>query len=460
MNLMIERAFIMALLLSISGFVFCAIFLPFEKLAYKWTSAKTMVYVNTIALFSFVIPLYFAVSIKDGSERAFMRSNLIVYRDIGGYDGFVSNVRERTNLEYLGIIWLIGVAAFLIYYVWRYIRLVCSVRKSMFSINDDLWHVKFSGIKNEKEVSNVSLVGCCNISTPCTIGMRKKYIVIPAHMIAFFDEEEVGFILEHEFYHVMHRDLLWKLVVLLLNCLNWFNPLYYFLRKNLSEWTEAACDEEVTKNFTKGQKRKYCELIIKVLELEQSRRKGELFSVGFVGLDIKNYKRRMTKIMRKSGKNSMLGKAAVASFAMLSMFCGNAVAKEADVPVNMLFSRNVEIVKAGELEEVDAADIQMEDAFERNTPINTENLVEFELCNTEDTTYEIIYRDKVTDMPEQEQIDPQHVHNLVDTTIKEHKKMSDGSCVTTYYEGQKCTSCGKSWKGDVINVVTMAKCTH
>lgn len=70
MNLMIERAFIVALLLSISGFVFCAIFLPFEKIAYKWTSARTMVYVNTVALFSFVTPLYFVISLRDGSEKA------------------------------------------------------------------------------------------------------------------------------------------------------------------------------------------------------------------------------------------------------------------------------------------------------------------------------------------------------------------------------------------------------
>ena len=69
MNLIIERAFIVALLLSISGFVFCAIFLPFEKIAYKWTSARTMVYVNTVALFSFVTPLYFVISLRDGSEN-------------------------------------------------------------------------------------------------------------------------------------------------------------------------------------------------------------------------------------------------------------------------------------------------------------------------------------------------------------------------------------------------------
>ncbi len=103
--------------------------------------------------------------------------------------------------------------------------------KSMFYVQDDLWHETFCKIKDSNQVSNVSLIGCYNISTPCTIGIRKRYIVIPAYMIAFFDEEEIGFILEHEFYHVKHRDLLRKLLVLFLNCLNWFNPLYYLFVK-------------------------------------------------------------------------------------------------------------------------------------------------------------------------------------------------------------------------------------
>ena len=112
MNLMIERAFIVALLLSISGFVFCAIFLPFEKIAYKWTSARTMVYVNTVALFSFVTPLYFVISLRDGSEKAFIQSDLLIHQDISGYDGFIYNVRDQIHMEYLGTIWLIGVIGF------------------------------------------------------------------------------------------------------------------------------------------------------------------------------------------------------------------------------------------------------------------------------------------------------------------------------------------------------------
>lgn len=68
-----------ALLLSVSGFVFCAIFLPFERLHIDGLPARTMATINTIALLSFVIPLYFVVSIKDGSEKAFREMHLLVY---------------------------------------------------------------------------------------------------------------------------------------------------------------------------------------------------------------------------------------------------------------------------------------------------------------------------------------------------------------------------------------------
>lgn len=174
MNLMIERAFMIALLLSVSGFVFCAIFLPFEKLAYRWTSARMMAVINTIALFSFVIPLYFVVSIRDGSEKTFREMHLLVYSDGGGFDSFVYGVRDRIHMEYFATIWLIGVIGFFLYYVWSYIRLLRAVKKSMFMVQDDIWYGIFCEIKDRSHISDVSLVGCCNIATPCTIGVRKK----------------------------------------------------------------------------------------------------------------------------------------------------------------------------------------------------------------------------------------------------------------------------------------------
>lgn len=163
--------------------------------------------------------------------------------------------------------------------------------------------------------------------------------------------------------------------------------------------------------------------------------------------------------MKKNGTGGMLGKVTVATVAMMSMFCGNAVAKEADVPVNMMFSKNVEIVETGEFEEVDDSEIMDNLDFQTDS---FANMSEFVPCDTNDTTYEIIYNGKVTFVSDlgQGQIEPKHVHNIVDITLKEHKKNSNGSCKTTYYEGKKCTVCGTTWKGDVIKTVTEDPCMH
>ena len=461
MSLMIDRAFIAVLLLSISGFVFCTVFLPFERYAYKHCSAKTMVFANTAALFAFIIPFYFVVSLGDGSEKEFINGSLLVYEDVSEYGGFVSFVRDFGITEYLGTIWLIGMTIYLISHLFSYISFVGNIRNNMFIIKDDIWFSKFTEIKKEKDLSNVSIIGCINISTPCTIGIKTKFIVVPAYMMNSFEDMEIDYILRHEIYHVSHGDLLRKILMMALNCANWFNPLYYILRERLSEWMEVACDEEITKDFDKNQRMKYCQLILKILELERNRKEEIKFSIGFAGFDVKNYKRRMTKIMKRNQANSILGKVTVASVVMISMISGNVVAKAADVPVNQMFSRNTEVVTTEEVEVVESVDAFAEEDYQYIEYESAGEFVELNVSSLKNATYEVIYEDgtveKLSDAPKSE---ARHAHTLVDVTIKEHKKASDGSCTTTYYDGKKCSSCGATWKGDVINVVTMKKCTH
>lgn len=461
MSLMIDRAFIAVLLLSISGFVFCSIFLPFERYGYKYCSAKMMVFANTAALFAFIIPFYYIVSVKDGSESKFINSNLLVYEDTSKYGEFVGRFRELGIVEYLSIIWLIGMIIFLICHLFSYISFVGNIRKNMFIIKDDIWFSKFAEIKIEKNLSDVSIIGCSNISTPCTVGIKTKFIVVPAYMMNSFDGMEIDYILRHEIYHVSHGDLPRKILMMVLNCANWFNPLYYILRERLSEWMEAACDEEITKDFDKNQRIKYCQLILKILELERSRRAEIKFSIGFAGFDVKNYKRRMMKIMKRNQVNSIWGKVTVASVVLVSMISGNVVAKAADVPVNQMFSRNAEVVTTEEVEVVESEDVFIADEYGYIEYESTEEFVELSVSSLGNVIYEVIYKDgtveKLSDVPNAEE---RHAHTLVDVTIKEHKKASDGSCTTTYYDGSKCSSCGATWKGDVIQVLTKVKCTH
>lgn len=460
--MMIERVFIMSLLMSISGFVFCAIFIPFEKFACKLIPSRTMVSINTLAVLSFVIPLYFIISIKDGSEYALTHYNLLVYQDVGGYDNFVCNVREHVNVRYLKMIWFVGALILLFYYLLKYLCLLHKVRKEAFCICDDFWSVKFHEIKNQKHISNVYLVGCCSISTPCTVGVRNRYIVIPSYMINAFDEEEIEFILDHEFYHVVNDDLLRKLFIMILSCLCWFNPLYYLLWKNISEWAEIVCDGEVTKNYSKEQRRRYCRLILKVLEFGDNKSIKEIFIVRFDGLYVKNYQRRLMKIMKQNKTSSMIGRITVISVLLTAMFCSTVVAKEADMPVHMLFSRNVDMVNSSEIDVIDSDEMQMKEDFQGITVQNMGDFKETVLVNTQDITYMIIDSQKEISALEQleNQIELTHEHNLVDVTIEEHKKNKDGSCVTKYYKGQKCTVCGKLLKGSLIRTITDVECTH
>ena len=463
MELIVNRIFICVLLLSISGFISSSIYLILEKNLYKLTSAKFMVFTNTVVLFSFVIPFYYLFSIMDGSEGSFIDYDLIVFEGQNEYNNVVASARDIfPYIDYIDNIWFIGVLVFIAMKILMYLYTVTRIKRKSFVIQSDVWASAFEKIMGKYTTQNVLLMGNSETTSPFTVGILHKYIVIPAIMINALDEEEIEFVLSHECYHASQNDVGRKVLMIVLNCLNWFNPLFYFLKDNLSAWMEIACDEAVTERFDGRQKRKYAALIIKSLELENIRNKSHLYCVCYSGNNVKHYKRRIVEIMGEKKRNGLHGKVFVSALAVFSLTCSNVVAKAADIPVNMMFSNNVQVAKLGEFEEIQIDEMRTDLEFKGKNPSDLGNFVKFDVRDTEDTTYEIIYNDNIKNKVEQmqNQIEPQHVHKIVDITLKEHKKNSDGSCKTTYYEGRKCTVCGAIWKGDVINVVTMAKCTH
>lgn len=463
MELIVNRIFICVLLLSISGFISSSIYLILEKNLYKLTSAKFMVFANTVVLFSFVIPFYYLVSIMDGSEGSFIDYDLIVFEGQNEYNNVVASARDIfPYIDYIDNIWFIGVLVFIAMKILMYLYTVTRIKRKSFVIQSDVWASAFEKIMGKYTTQNVLLMGNSETTSPFTVGILHKYIVIPAIMINALDEEEIEFVLSHECYHASQNDVGRKVLMIVLNCLNWFNPLFYFLKDNLSAWMEIACDEAVTERFDGRQKRKYAALIIKSLELENIRNKSHLYCVCYSGNNVKHYKRRIVEIMGEKKRNGLHGKVFVSALAVFSLTCSNVVAKAADIPVNMMFSNNVQVAKLGEFEEIQIDEMRTDLEFKGKNPSDLGNFVKFDVRDTEDTTYEIIYNDNIKNKVEQmqNQIEPQHVHKIVDITLKEHKKNSDGSCKTTYYEGRKCTVCGAIWKGDVIQVVTQPKCQH
>lgn len=102
---MIDRAFSAVWLLSISGVMFCAIFLPFEKLTFRLTSAKTMITVNTAALFTFILLFYFIDALFIAkSEYLFRNYHVLVFEDRSMYENAIGFVWEWDFVKHLS--WL------------------------------------------------------------------------------------------------------------------------------------------------------------------------------------------------------------------------------------------------------------------------------------------------------------------------------------------------------------------
>lgn len=344
MELIINRAFVCVLLLSVSGFIASSIYLLLEKFLYRITSARFMVIINTVVLLAFVIPFYFPVSILDGSEYCFMHYELVIMKGADRCSNLAAYWRSTfPYLHCIDMIWIAFVVLFLVTKIILYAYTISRIKRKCFAIESDNWLDTFENIRLERPKQNVLLVASNDTRSPFTVGIIHKYIVIPAVMINTLDEEEIDFILRHEYCHALRNDVARKVIMVVFGCLNWFNPLYFLLKENLSTWIEIACDETVTKHFDERQRKKYAGLIIKVLSLENIPKEKHFYCICYSSDRIKSYKRRILEVLQEKKGTGTLGKILVSVLTIFSLIFGNMIAKEADIPVNMFFSDKVAV---------------------------------------------------------------------------------------------------------------------
>lgn len=130
-------------------------------------------------------------------------------------------------------LWLVGIAALLIYSVVSIILLKRQLRGAMFT----------EGNIYEAE----------NLKTPFVLGFIRPKIYIPAGLSA----EERSYIILHEQTHIRRFDHLVKLFAFLVLCVHWFNPLIWIAFILLTADMEMSCDERVLKEMGSDIKKAY-----------------------------------------------------------------------------------------------------------------------------------------------------------------------------------------------------------
>ncbi|ADL50235.1 M56 family metallopeptidase [Clostridium cellulovorans] len=110
--------------------------------------------------------------------------------------------------------------------------------------------------------SNIRLARNKFIKTPMALGIFRPCIIIPDDD---FDENQIRNILLHEVSHLNRFDITIKWLTMIVTSIHWFNPLMYFIKKEINKACELACDENVIKGLNSQEKQAYGDTLIAVV---------------------------------------------------------------------------------------------------------------------------------------------------------------------------------------------------
>lgn len=465
---MINWAFITVLLLSIAGGVSSLFFILLEKVIYEKTDASFLVKIHTLMLFTFVVPTYKLFGLFDGSEAQFIYQQTAIFMEDNLQSKIFHSLNDVEAIHYLDEIWIFGVVLFLGKKIITYIAMISKIRKDSIPITEGYWCATLQGVRTEMGISNkVLLVESMKVREPCVTGIGEKYIIIPTELLGVFSQQEIKIILAHELMHIKRKDLLLKLLILGLNSLNWFNPLYYIIKNNLNKWMEARCDEQLSMRLTKEEQRSYVSTLIHTLEI-QMKREEEIgkYAMHFGG-EAELLKRRIEIIMKKKGMSQFGYKALVSAMTLCAVFSGSVVAKAADAPVNRLLVDNTHVVQqegdARIVESMISSCVGELDAHTFEERILLGEIEPFAFQDSESVTYEIQYINEADALlfNNLQNISTRDIlHNLVDVFFVEHYKHTDGACTNWYYNAKRCSKCGQVWIADLVETRVQERCNH
>ncbi|MGB8453198.1 MAG: M56 family metallopeptidase [Anaerocolumna sp.] len=205
---------------------------------------------------------------------------------------FVRDQNKINSYQIITAIWIIGVIIMLLYHVYKHIRFLMMIKRWHEEIVDSQAIDLFHQLKNELGISSkIELQQCACITNPMMIGLSQPKILLP---LIKYPYDELCLIFKHELTHFKRKDLWYKILVIIARIIHWFNPIIYWIAKEISVQCEISCDEAVIQNESIQVRKLYGQTILNAAK--RGDRVHAILSTNFNGG--KRYmKSRITSIM-------------------------------------------------------------------------------------------------------------------------------------------------------------------
>ncbi|MGO4184720.1 M56 family metallopeptidase [Paenibacillus sp. TAF43_2] len=216
--------------------------------------------------------------------------------------------------QYAIYVWLIGTILSLFIKLRGYTRFLKYMKTTSKPAYD--WENRMLGMMLNGRYK-AKLVRNSYITTPMLIGIIRPTIILPDNN---FNEVQLKNILIHEITHLKRFDIVVKWFSMLVTSLHWFNPVVYFVEKEINRLCELSCDEVVIRKFTSSEKQEYGETLIAVASNEQ-------YPVGGLQATFSDEKtilrERLVAIMRPSKRSTFI---ILSSFVLAAVVIISAIA--------------------------------------------------------------------------------------------------------------------------------------
>lgn len=288
--------------MSVTGsflFIITCIFKPFTN---KNFSATWNYYMLVLTLLVFIIPIGAfvklpSVTINNNYLSAQSESKILHINKMNSlqeHNGIISNqipnnkdkqlkstseqqgdlekskiMFEIFNKEILFYVWMLGAIIFTAKEIYVYMSFSKKLKNISHLIQDESIITSLEICKKKLNINRkIILKECSFIRSPMITGIFAPVIIIPK-MNQHLDKLEI--VLTHELIHYKRKDLWIKIMALIANVINWFNPVVYILRNKINIICELSLDEQIIKNMDKVKRKYYGEIILEQIEYSQNK---------------------------------------------------------------------------------------------------------------------------------------------------------------------------------------------
>ncbi|GFI18221.1 regulatory protein BlaR1 [Lachnospiraceae bacterium] len=210
----------------------------------------------------FSIPSAFSVYSLMGSHAPGNGSQAIRVLPIGASGQAASMPDSITNaVSTWTIVWAAGVLVCAVFFSLAYWKCWKEFQTSLPVGNDftENW------LCVHQQRRRISIRQSGRFSAPLTYGVLHPVILMPTST-KWENTDSLAYVLAHEYVHIRRFDSIRKLVLIVVLCVHWFNPLVWVMYILANRDIELSCDEAVVRLFGENAKAAYARALISMEE--------------------------------------------------------------------------------------------------------------------------------------------------------------------------------------------------